>query len=334
MSIIDFKEIPEAGKGPDRDDWEMFAQEFLRALGFEILIPPARGPDGGRDILAVEYVEGRLGLRKIRWLVSCKHKAHSGRAVLVADENNFGDRLARFHADGFLGFYSTMATQGVVDFLENLFTDERRTFQILGPKTIESHLTSEPAMRLQLFRRFFPKSYERWMQAGDAPASLWEEYAPVLCEACGTDLLEEAEPDPSPPDPSWHPRYETNRRGEIVLPSQGRSGVFAACYGECADKMAKRTGNGADHRFCLTELCEVHEYLRAWCKMLLSRNRLENHDARKFARYMLSVAQFVMRDPRPLMPGWGPRARSIKQLLSQTFGDGVDVDGDDGDDDY
>ncbi len=27
---IDFKEISEAGKGPDRDDWEMFAQEFLR----------------------------------------------------------------------------------------------------------------------------------------------------------------------------------------------------------------------------------------------------------------------------------------------------------------
>lgn len=328
-ATIDFKEIPEAGKGPGRDSWEMFAAEFLRALGFEILEPPARGPDGGKDMLVVEHLAGRFAVRKIHWLVSCKHQAHSTRSVSITDENDFSDRLEASGADGFLGFYFTMPAASIVNRLSKICPANNKIYQILGPENITTHLTSEPAMRIQLFRRFFPKSYERWMQAGDAPALLWSKYVPLPCEACGADLLE-AVPNEDPPDSSFRHRHVKSRGGEIVLPSQGQRGVYAAHWGDCAKKMERRTHNSSNYSLSLTELCEPQSYLRAWCKLLLSRNRLENNDARKLARYMLSVAQFVMRDTQTLMPGFEPYARTIGTLLSQTFGNGDEEEDDDG----
>jgi hypothetical protein len=35
----------------DGEDWELFAQDFLREFGFSIESQPDRGPDGGKDLL-------------------------------------------------------------------------------------------------------------------------------------------------------------------------------------------------------------------------------------------------------------------------------------------
>ena len=54
MAALDYKEIPEAGSGPERDRFELFAREFLISEGFRIAEHPNRGADGGRDLIVEE----------------------------------------------------------------------------------------------------------------------------------------------------------------------------------------------------------------------------------------------------------------------------------------
>jgi hypothetical protein len=79
MAALDFKEIPEAHLGSGlQDAFELFARDFLAHLGYQVVEHPARGADGGKDIVLIERRSGVGGETNIRWLVSCKHKAHSG----------------------------------------------------------------------------------------------------------------------------------------------------------------------------------------------------------------------------------------------------------------
>lgn len=105
--MIDFTEIQNG------EVWELFARDFLEAYGFYIESPPSRGADDGKDMLVTERLGGRLGTYEFKWLVSCKHKATSQRSVSEQDEQNILERLRAFGADGFIGFYSTIASSGL-----------------------------------------------------------------------------------------------------------------------------------------------------------------------------------------------------------------------------
>ena len=92
MPIIDFKEIPLASGGVGRDKFELFAREFLEAIGFRIIVGPDRGVDAGRYLIVEELRTGVGGETRVKWLVSCKHKAHSGSSVTLEDERDIHDR--------------------------------------------------------------------------------------------------------------------------------------------------------------------------------------------------------------------------------------------------
>jgi hypothetical protein len=123
MSIIDFKEIPEAHKPTgDQDVFELFARDFLEALGFSIIEGPGRGIDRGRDLLVTETVGGTISTQEKIWVVSAKHKAHSGKSVTDIDEPDPMGRVRKFKAQGFMGFYSTVPSSG----LDDTFSRENR----------------------------------------------------------------------------------------------------------------------------------------------------------------------------------------------------------------
>lgn len=113
MPILDFREIPLSTHGPERDQFELFACEFLDSKGFRILVGPDRGPDAGRDLVVEEIRTGLLGETRVRWLVSCKHNAHSGDSVTSDDERDIHDRVRTHRCQGFLGFYSTIPSSGL-----------------------------------------------------------------------------------------------------------------------------------------------------------------------------------------------------------------------------
>lgn len=89
MPILDFKEIPSSSSGAARDQFELFAREFLDLVGFKIVTGPDRGADAGRDLIVEEIRAGVVGETRVRWLVSCKHKAHSGGSVTPKTSETF-----------------------------------------------------------------------------------------------------------------------------------------------------------------------------------------------------------------------------------------------------
>lgn len=225
--ILDFKEIPPAnGSDGDQDKFELFAREYIEAIGLEIVSGPDRGQDGGRDILAIETRQGKLSKSKIKWLISCKHRAHSGKSVSTSDEQNITDRLVQFSADGFLGFYSTVVSSGLSNRLDSMKNDYE--VKILDCEQIERELVGE--RNWTLLKRFFPVSSKKWLDEHQKPADILDEYEPLNCNVCGKDLLtENGQKNPSGIIGFVYPisSSESGNHGNVI------HHVYAACKGSC-----------------------------------------------------------------------------------------------------
>jgi hypothetical protein len=166
MSALDFKEIPQANLANGKqDEFELFARDFFAYLGYKIISEPDRGQDGGKDILIQESRIGIGGETTVLWLVSCKHFAHSnsgkGRGVGVDDEINVSDRLSSNRCDGFIGFYSTIASSGLTQKLQNPSENKREEFKVFHRGSIEEFLFRS-LEGLQIARRYFPRSMQLW----------------------------------------------------------------------------------------------------------------------------------------------------------------------------
>ena len=161
MAAVDFKEIATAQRGIDRDQFELFAREFLLQEGFSIDVGPDRGPDAGRDMIVTETRSGPGGDTRVRWLVSCKHKAHAGTSVTPADEPNVRDRIETHECTGFIAFYSTLPSSSLARNLQTL----RLKFSLLiyDAERLERKLLDSPRGRT-LAARFMPVSFNKWVQ--------------------------------------------------------------------------------------------------------------------------------------------------------------------------
>ena len=188
MSIINFKEIPPANvSGGEQDTFELFARELLHCLGLKISDGPDRGADGGRDIIAIEKRQGSMGETDFRWLVSCKHKAHSGASVTLDDEQSISDRLEAHKCMGFIGFYSTITSSGLGAKLKLICENKNYEYKLLDGAYIERYLL-ENEHGISLMKRFFPKCYSKL--ENKLPSNVFNKYEPLCCDACGKDLLD------------------------------------------------------------------------------------------------------------------------------------------------
>jgi hypothetical protein len=190
MSILDFKEIPQANLANGaQDTFELFAREFLTYMGYKIIIDPNRGADGGGDLIVEEKRTGVGGETLIRWLVSCKHKAHSGTSVSHQDDSNILDRVAANGCNGFIGFYSTLSSTGLSGSLKGLA--KHIECQIFDREKIEGLLTKS-SEGLKLVERFFPQSLSKLKTENPQPAQIFSDAAKLQCKVCNKDLLDPA----------------------------------------------------------------------------------------------------------------------------------------------
>lgn len=147
---------------------------------------PDRGPDSGRDLVIAEKRMGLLGSGQHRWLVSCKHFAHSKKSVSIRDEPDILGRVRRFRADGFIGFYSTLPSAELNRTLKS-YRSETNVI-VYDSALIERMLISNPALK-QVFERFFPHSFKEYRKA--VPSTISDTRTGLYCNACGKDLLED-----------------------------------------------------------------------------------------------------------------------------------------------
>lgn len=157
MSKINFKEIPQANTGEgNQDTFELLARDFLFVLGYKIEEGPSRGPDGGKDLIVLEPMSGILSSTNRKWLVSCKHFAHSGKSVGTNDEVDIIVRVEKSSCDGFMAFYSTIPSSTLQDTLTKL--KDRMAIEVLDGAKIEHFLVNDQNLE-KVAARYFPVSY-------------------------------------------------------------------------------------------------------------------------------------------------------------------------------
>lgn len=294
MAFINFKEIPEAHISSGlQDTFELFARDFLvDVLKFEIISEPSRGADGGKDLLVREKQLGTLSNTEKTWLVSCKHKAHSGSSVSTTDENNITDRLMEYKANGFIGFYSTLPSSG----LNNRLDAARHSYaiEIFDSSKIEDYIIKNK--RFELFKRYFPSSYSRWneIEGKHLPTKLTSLYQPLRCEVCGTDLLSVKK----------SPNYNHGIIG-FVRSMSGDDDQYIDCYvactGDCDRKISahqRSLGNFTDWD-SLSDLLMPTYYLQKYMAILnLLYEGDFNFSEEAFTKYkhiLISIGQMVFR---------------------------------------
>lgn len=201
------------------------------------MLDPSRGADGGKDLVVGEQRVGPLSETRIKWLVSCKHFAHSGRSVTPGDELNVVERVKAAGCDGFLGFYSTLPSTG----LQNLVGGQPGIeVCLLDHESIERRLLGSVKGH-DVVKRYFPASYTR---IKPQPANLYGPVEPICCESCGKDLLE-------PPSGIW-----VLWRGE---PEAGKVGdhyidMHFTCKGACDVRVESRVRARRHGAICLRRL--------------------------------------------------------------------------------
>lgn len=151
--------------------FEQLCRELLICMGFEVHWT-GEGQDSGRDLIAIEKVEGILAPFKRKWLVNCKHNTKSGKAVGINDILNIKDACTAVEANGFLLICSTHPTAALVRRLEELNSKEFVTRYWDSIELINRLTTPET---LYLVKLFLPedKINVEWKIYGTFKPSLW-----------------------------------------------------------------------------------------------------------------------------------------------------------------
>ena len=234
--ILDFKEIPVANGGDGtQDTFELFARDFLSYLGYRIIEDPARGADGKKDLIVEEVLTGVAAEQTIRWLVSCKHYAHTGKSVPDSDEINILERLKQHSCDGFMGFYSTLPAVSLQGVLKGV---PRQI--VFDHEKIESYLLQRDVNAIRIAARYFPISFKNFQIENPLPAELYDKLEPLKCDYCGKNILEDAKH-------GIYVQYKLDPRfdseGNPQITDKQIKLIYFACKGDC-DTVLKRQSLG------------------------------------------------------------------------------------------
>ncbi|MFA0047893.1 restriction endonuclease [Vibrio sp. 10N.261.51.F11] len=153
--VIDFTEI--------RDDhaFENFCMHLMEIMGLKIAVRPAKGPDGGRDIISEE--PNRFTAMGYRYLVSCKHYAGSRRSVGNSHDEANANKLVEHGCNGFMFFFSTAYTENFKTSVEKVCNQKRCSYRIFNCYDIENILLSSPYY-YPLIKQYFPRSHNQLVE--------------------------------------------------------------------------------------------------------------------------------------------------------------------------
>ncbi|MBB3747194.1 hypothetical protein FHX10_006750 [Rhizobium sp. BK591] len=170
MPILDFTELSASkSSSPAGEDLEALVRELGKLLG---LNPEwsGRGADQGRDLFFTESRKGAIGSRSLRWLVSCKDFARSGRSVSEAEVGSVSDKIAQHKADAFLLVTTTTVSTGLKSLLDTLNEQGEMETKIWDRHELEHLLLN--GSNVGLVKRFLPASYTAYQRLSSLPQAL------------------------------------------------------------------------------------------------------------------------------------------------------------------
>jgi len=96
------------------EQFELLCEDLLQAMGFAIEAKVARGPDLGKDIIAVQTITDLAGFSEThRYLIECKHYAGSGKSVREGDIGSPIARMGTHNCDRYILATSTVPSEKV-----------------------------------------------------------------------------------------------------------------------------------------------------------------------------------------------------------------------------
>ena len=275
--MIDYNEL-----NGDGEKWELFARDFFESLGYTLDSPPDRGADGGKDLIISEQIKGKFSSYKFRWLVSCKNYSKSNKSVNDNDdERNLLDRCESFKTDGFIGFYSTIASSGLNNRLSLLKQSNKiKDFKIFDGKYIEHILMNYSFSNLIM--RYFPESYKKIRPLH----KLYKKFLELKCDYCGRDLFQDV---------------ENNFRNSVwVCAEKHENGVtriedcYVACKGNC-DRILRKQYHQKGFIDGWRELCELATPLYYIHYVMCLINQLQNKERYIYSENALKKEKYLLR---------------------------------------
>ncbi|CBJ50893.1 restriction endonuclease [Ralstonia solanacearum] len=148
--MLDFKEL-----ATDGQDFELLIREILFREGFHVAWS-GRGADGGRDLVCTESRQTILGSEAKRWLVQCKHFAHSEKSVGIADLDDIVTSAAQHRCSGYLLACSTFPSSAVVQRLEGIAANSEMRLSTNYWDAVQIERLLATPLMWRIAQRFFP----------------------------------------------------------------------------------------------------------------------------------------------------------------------------------
>ncbi|WP_218915745.1 hypothetical protein [Halanaerobium praevalens] len=151
---------------------------------------------------------------------------------MKSNEQNILERVRSFKADGFIGFYSTIASSNLNKRLFDLKNNKNiKDYKIFDHKLIENYLIRIGFSKLLM--RYLPENYKEIK-----PLHLIvDEYLPLECSVCGKDLLPDLYNNQYGSNIVFVKKVERNEDSEIEKTIY--KDIYWACKGECDRKLEK-----------------------------------------------------------------------------------------------
>lgn len=168
--MLDFKELAEDG-----NDFEILVRELLYNRGLEVYWS-GKGADGGKDLLCIETHDSNFKNTSQRWLVQCKHKAHSEKSVGKNDLDSIVDSCSEHDTTGYLLVCSTYPSSAVVKRMEEIQNKNGIITQFWDGRMLEKEILKP--QNWNIASMFFPKSMRNsgWMINSIKPCFWYANY--------------------------------------------------------------------------------------------------------------------------------------------------------------
>lgn len=167
--MIDFTELPKDGTA---------FEQLVRELMLIADMRPhwsGKGPDQGRDIIITEVANGPLAIFERRWLVQCKHYAHSGKSVGRDDLGSIVDDCRQVGAEGYLLACTTQPSAGLITKLSEIQNQPANNIVTTYWDAVDIERRIREPRSFALGHLFFPRSFEAtpWQVYNDGSPNRW-----------------------------------------------------------------------------------------------------------------------------------------------------------------
>jgi hypothetical protein len=164
--MLDFKELSKDGQ-----EFELLTREILFKLGYHVYWS-GKGQDAGKDLICEEEYQSIFQANSRRWLIQCKHNAHSGKSVGITDLDDISNSCIQHQANGYVLVCSTHPSSTVVERLEGFTANKSNDIIATYWDSVKIERVLSTVKLWSLAQRFFPISanIEAWkIYATDLP---------------------------------------------------------------------------------------------------------------------------------------------------------------------